>query len=133
MTLTISDPGILFPGISLLFLAYTNRYLALATIIRELNRVISSSDDFDANREEQIKNLLYRITLIRQMQLYGLLAFIACVLAMSAVLLDLQKIAVVSFGASMVLMIISLVVAFLEVARSGDGLRIEIERTHPRK
>jgi len=45
MTLNITDPAILFPGISLLFLAYTNRYLALASIIRQLNKVIDEHYD----------------------------------------------------------------------------------------
>lgn len=130
MTLKITDPAILFPGISLLFLAYTNRYLALAGIIRELNKFIAKSDIYDENREKQIKNLLARILLIRQMQLYGVLSFIACTLSMSFLLLGFERLGVLAFGASMLFMIISLCVAFIEVARSGDGLRLEIERTH---
>ena len=75
MTLNISDPAILFPGISLLFLAYTNRYLAIANIIRSLNKVIN--EQYDENRELQIQGLLFRIQLIRYMQLFGILAFIS--------------------------------------------------------
>jgi hypothetical protein len=130
MSLNVTDPAILFPGISLLFLAYTNRYLALASIIRKLNEVISHSERFDDNREKQIQNLLARVILIRQMQLFGILAFICCTISMSALLLGWQHVGVVAFGGSMLCMFISLCVAFLEVARSGDGLRLEIERTH---
>ena len=133
MNLNITDPAILFPGISLLLLAYTNRYLALANTIRELNKFIASSDSFDENREDQIKNLLSRIVLIRWMQLYGIASFIFCIISIGALLIGLQFVGTFTFGFSLVLMLISLVVAFLEVARSGDGLRIEIERTHPRK
>jgi len=68
MSLNITDPAILFPGISLLFLAYTNRYLALANIIRQLNKVID--DHFDENREKQIQDLLARVKLIR-LRYYG--------------------------------------------------------------
>ena len=131
MTLNISDPAILFPGISLLFLAYTNRYLAIANIIRQLNKVID--DHYDENREQQIQGLLFRIKLIRYMQLFGILAFILCTISISALLLSSEFFGKVAFGASISSMFVSLCVAFLEVARSGDGLRIEIERTHHKK
>lgn len=133
MNLNVTDPAILFPGISLLFLAYTNRYLALATIIRDLNKFIARSTDYDENREKQIKNLLHRVTLIRLMQLYGILAFLCCTLSVATLLLGLLTIGKLSFAGSLFFMFVSLLYAFLEVARSGDGLRIEIERTHPPK
>ena len=129
MNLNISDPALLFPGISLLFLAYTNRYLAIANIIRELNKVIA--EHFDENRERQIQGLLVRIQLIRYMQLFGLLAFICCTISIGALLLNWDLIGRLSFGASILFLFISLCSSFLEVAKSGDGLRIEIERTHP--
>lgn len=131
MALNITDPAILFPGISLLFLAYTNRYLALANIIRQLNKVID--EHYDDNREQQIRNLLVRVSLIRYMQLCGILAFICCIISMSSLLLEFESIGRIAFGGSMVFMLTSLLLAFAEVARSGDGLRIEIERTHPKK
>ncbi|MGH1429101.1 MAG: DUF2721 domain-containing protein [Arenicella sp.] len=131
MTLNISDPAILFPGISLLFLAYTNRYLAIANIIRQLNKVID--DHYDENREQQIQGLLIRIKLIRYMQLFGILAFILCTISISALLLGSELFGKIAFGTSIASMFVSLCVAFLEVAKSGDGLRIEIERTHPKK
>lgn len=135
MALNVTDPAILFPGISLLFLAYTNRYLALANIIRQLNKVIGEHYDDkheDDNREKQIQNLLARIALIRYMQLLGILAFICCTVSMSSLLLGFPSIGRIAFGGSMVFMFLSLCVAFTEVARSGDGLRLEIERTHPK-
>lgn len=131
MSLNITDPALLFPGISLLFLAYTNRYLAIAKIIRELNIVIDKH--FDDNREEQIQSLLFRVTLIRYMQLFGILAFIFCILSSSSLLFDKPTLGLIAFSASMLSMFISLCVAFMEVWKSGSGLRIEIERTHQKK
>lgn len=133
MNLNVTDPAILFPGISLLFLAYTNRYLALAAIIRDLNKVIASSTEIDVNREKQIQNLLHRVTLIRLMQLHGILAFLCCTVSVATLLLGMVFIGKLAFAGSLVFMFISLCFAYLEVARSGDGLRIEIERTHPRR
>ena len=131
MTLNITDPAILFPGISLLFLAYTNRYLALASIIRQLNKVIDEHSD--NNREQQINNLLVRVKLIRHMQLFGIMAFICCIISMSSLLLHQQSLGQIAFGASMVCTLLSLCIALAEVAKSGDGLRLEIERTHHKK
>jgi len=128
MSLNITDPAILFPGISLLFLAYTNRYLALANIIRQLNKVID--DHFDENREKQIQDLLARVKLIRLMQLFGIMAFISCILSISCMLFGFQTAGEYAFGGSMACMFVSLCTAFIEVSKSGDGLRLEIERTH---
>jgi len=69
MDMSITDPAFLFPGISLLFLAYTNRYLALASIVRKLNEIEES--EFDQNREKQIESLHMRILLIKYMQVFG--------------------------------------------------------------
>ena len=128
MTLNVSDPAILFPGISLLFLAYTNRYLALANIIRQLNKVIDNH--FDENRERQIQGLLRRVKLIRMMQIFGIIAFLFCNISIGALLLNGVLLGQLAFGASIASMFISLCFALTEVLKSGDGLRIEIERTH---
>ena len=59
MTLNITDPAIMFPGISLLFLAYTNRYLALASVIRTLNKDLKKQDEKNANLpSDEIKALI---------------------------------------------------------------------------
>ena len=82
MNITLTTPALLFPTVSLLMLAYNNRFLTLATIIRTLH------DRYHANREEsllaQIANLRYRVYLIRNMQIYGVLSLIFCVVSMLA-------------------------------------------------
>jgi len=131
MILNISDPAIFLPGISLLFLAYTNRYLALANIIRQLNKTFD--ENFDENREKQIQGLLFRVQLIRIMQLLGISSFIFCTISISALLFGFSLFAQITFGASVFTLFASLCVSFVEVAKSGDGLRIEIERTHKKQ
>ncbi len=131
MILNITDPAFLFPGISLLFLAYTNRYLALANIIRALN---SSSDDHDSgNRIEQIRSLHLRIILIKYMQALGVLAFLFCVLAMLCLMFDRQDTGEVLFVGSLVCMVISLTLSLTEIMKSGQSLKIELDRTEVRK
>ena len=127
MDLSITDPAFLFPGISLLFLAYTNRYLALASIVRKLNE--HSDTEFDENREKQIESLHMRILLIKYMQVFGVLAFLCCVFSMFALVFSLETIAIVLFVLSLLCMTASLFVSLKEILNSGKSLRIELDRT----
>lgn len=125
--LRLVDPAFLFPGISLLFLAYTNRYLALANIVRQLNQLVD--ENCDVNRLAQIQNLKVRIRIIKFMQLFGVVAFIFCVLTMMAIYLQSEVSARVLFMLSLVSMLISLSLSFAEILQSGKTLDIELERT----
>jgi len=127
MNMSITDPAFLFPGISLLFLAYTNRYLALASIVRKLNEIEES--EFDQNREKQIESLHMRILLIKYMQVFGVIAFLCCVLAMLCLIFAFKEIAVVLFVSSLLCMCASLLLSLKEILKSGQSLRIELERT----
>ncbi len=128
MTLSITDPAFLFPGISLLFLAYTNRYLALASIVRALNT--SFNDDDSHNRVKQIKAIHVRILLIKYMQAFGVLAFLFCIFSMFALISGKQNHGEVLFMTSLVAMTISLCLSLVEVLKSGQSLKIELDRTH---
>ena len=128
MTLSITDPAFLFPGISLLFLAYTNRYLALANIVRALNK---DFDDQDSNnRIQQIKSIHIRILLIKYMQAFGVVAFLFCIFSMLSLISGRQQYGEVLFIASLASMAISLLLSLTEVLKSGQSLKIELDRTH---
>jgi len=127
LSISITDPAFLFPGISLLFLAYTNRYLALASIVRKLND--HDQGEFDENREKQIESLHTRILLIKYMQVFGVLAFLCCVLTMFSLVFALQDIASILFIGSLVFMTTSLILSLKEILQSGQSLRIELDRT----
>ena len=127
MNLSITDPAFLFPGISLLFLAYTNRYLALASIVRKLND--HDVHEFDENREKQIESLHLRILLIKYMQVFGVFAFLCCVLAMIVLIFALQSAALALFVSSLFCMTASLLLSLTEILQSGKSLRIELDRT----
>lgn len=127
MNLSITDPAFLFPGISLLFLAYTNRYLALASIVRKLND--HDINDINENREKQIESLHLRILLIKYMQVFGVLAFLCCVTTIMMLIFTLDKIALVLFISSLSFMMVSLLLSLTEILQSGKSLRIELDRT----
>jgi uncharacterized ion transporter superfamily protein YfcC len=130
MNLNITDPAIMFSGISLLFLAYTNRYLALASVARTLNKDLKNQDE--QNRIRQIQNLHLRINLIKYMQVFGVISFLFCVFAMLTLFWKNQFLGETFFIMSLVTMIISLLISLAEILKSGESLKIEFERTNVR-
>ena len=65
--ITLTTPGLLFSAISLLLLAYTNRFLTLASLIRKLHAEYLENPDKLVHG--QIRNLQRRVNLIRNMQI----------------------------------------------------------------
>jgi hypothetical protein len=123
MELTLTTPALLFPAISLLLLAYTNRFLTLAQLARSLYDRYER--DPDANVKGQLENLRYRIRLIKYMQVYAVLGFFCCVLCMFVVFVGQPFLASIVFGASLVLMLISLAVSLREVQVSIDAIELQ--------
>jgi hypothetical protein len=127
MQFTINTPALLFPAITLLMLAYTNRFLALATLIRNLNRQYKEgTNDLDLIRL-QVKNLLRRLTLIKQMQASGIASFFFCVLSMLLVYIQHPVWAFSIFGLSLFLLLISLILSLDEIFISTRALEIELK------
>ena len=126
MILEISTPALLFPAVSLLFLAYTNRFLHLAALVRNLHL------DWIETKEEalraQIDNLRRRLKLIRWMQLLGAASLLLCVISMVAVMFGYGRTGIVTFDAALVLMGASLIALILEIWCSGGALQILLKR-----
>lgn len=125
MVINLSTPALLFPAISLLLLAYTNRFMALAQLIRELHSRMSRAPDLTIKR--QIDNLRLRVRLIIQMQVLGVLSITTCVLAMVCLYFESTQFGNLSFGLSLLLMTGSLVLSLWEILISGNALNIELE------
>lgn len=120
MELTLTTPALLFPAISLLLLAYTNRFLTIATIIRSLyDRYHSVPDE---NLLAQIANLRYRTYLIRNMQIYGVLSLLFCVASMFALFAGWVAGGQWSFGIALILMIVSMLISLRELQISVGAL-----------
>ncbi len=125
MELSITTPALLFPAISLLMLAYTNRFLGLANLIRSLH----SQYNEHANKEgvlKQIKNLRLRLRLIRLMQWFGVFGLFMCVLSMFFVYLVYPLLAGFFFASSLVTMLLSLFLSLSEIQISTRALEIEL-------
>ena len=124
MELTLTTPALLFPAISLLLLAFTNRFLTLASLIRELHR------SYKANPEEivmaQLANLRYRVILIRNMQIFGVASFFCCVLSMFSLFSGYQQLGQIIFGLALILLLVSLGISLREVQVSVDALNVRL-------
>jgi hypothetical protein len=125
MELTLSTPALLFPAISLLLLAYTNRFLALAALMRELYGRYRNEPD--PKIKGQLKNLRYRIIIIRNMQVCGVASFFFCVLCMIALFEGLMTLGQWIFGASLALLLLSLALSLREIQVSIDALTLQID------
>ena len=126
MILEISTPALLFPAVSLLFLSYTNRFLHLAALIRNLHRDWEELKD-DALRA-QIENLRRRLVLIRWMQLLGASSLFLCVASMVSVIFEFHQIGMIAFIIALAFMGISLACLVLEIWCSGGALQILLKR-----
>lgn len=120
MEISLTTPALLFPTVSLLMLAYTNRFLALATIIRNLHDRYKAEND--GNILGQIANLRYRIYLIRDMQIFGVLSLLFCVVSMFALFAGWIAAGQWSFAIALVLMIVSMVISLRELQISVGAL-----------
>lgn len=125
MDITLSTPALLFPAISLLMLAYTNRFLALASLIRQLR------DDYRANHEQdvlaQIAALRFRVRLILWMQGAGVSSMALCIAAMLALLAGFIAFATWLFASSLALMLGSMVVSVWEIRLSANALDVALK------
>jgi len=122
--LELTTPALLFSAISLLFLAYTNRFLVLAQLIRQLHGNRRAEVREVVSR--QIDNLRKRISLMKLMQLLGVISFILCTLAMFAVFFHLGLVGELLFGASLLSLVGSLVVSLYEVWISTGAIELEL-------
>lgn len=126
MTISLTTPALLFPAISLLLLAYTNRFLAIATLIRNLHRKHQESTEHKEPLVGQIENLRTRLTLIKSMQVVGVSSFFFCVLSMLMLFQNWTVLGNYLFGISMVLLLISLGISLRELQISTKALNLEL-------
>jgi hypothetical protein len=125
MDISINTPALLFPAISLIMLAHTNRFLALS------NRVRSLHDKYEKHEQKhiihgQIKNLRYRLKLIKNMQALGVLTFLCCIICMYFIYINWQVMAHWVFAISLITFSFSLILSFVEIQQSTKALELEL-------
>lgn len=124
MELTLTTPALLFPAISLLLLAYTNRFLAVAAVIRQLHNQMKSGQ---GQYHEELASLRHRVELIRQMQAVGVLSLFFCVLCMFLLFAGLVLPGKLVFGVALLLLLASLGLSVREIQLSADALNLHLK------
>lgn len=125
MEFTLQTPTLLFSAISLLMLAYTNRFVVIANLIRELY-TLHTNNPSDITFA-QLFNLRKRMRIIRNMQVFGGLSFFFSVLSLLLILLEQSQFAQTMFAFSVVLLLVSLVLLLMELQISVNALNIQLK------
>ncbi|SFC71005.1 Protein of unknown function [Parapedobacter composti] len=125
MSITFNTAALLFPAISLIMLAYTNRFLALAALVRSLHAKYLEHNKSGV-LHGQIKNLRYRLKLIQQMQALGVLSFVTCIVCMYCIYIDHGFLTELTFALSLLFFALSLIVSLLEIRVSNKALELEL-------
>lgn len=129
--LTLTTPALLFSAVSLILLAYTNRFLSYAQLVRNLHdRFVQQPTKLLL---DQIKNVRLRLHLTRYMQLLGILSLFFCVLSMFLIYVNLQPVAAFAFGIGLVLLIASLALSVWEIQISVKALELHLKDMETRR
>lgn len=123
--LDLTTPSLLFSAISLILLAYTNRFLSYASVVRALKE--KHQQTHDPKDIAQIANLRKRLYLTRSMQILGILSLLFCVIAMFFIYVSWQVFAAWIFGIALLLLAASLCVCIWEINISVKALEIHLE------
>jgi hypothetical protein len=125
LEININTPALLFPAITLLMLAYTNRFLSLASLVRKLHDEYQRGEK-EKNILNQIKNIRSRLNLIRYMQGFGIMSFLCCVLCMYTIFRGWMQIAHLIFAASLIFLLASIILSLLEINKSTKAIELEL-------
>ena len=142
--LTLTTPALLFSAVSLILLAYTNRFLSYAQLVRQLrDRYMENPTDITVAQIENLRKRLNltrtmqcpapasfvsglrkRLNLTRTMQGLGIASLFFCVVSMFLIYIGLQLLSAYVFGLALILLIASLGVSFREIQISTRSLEI---------
>ncbi|MFT3737184.1 MAG: DUF2721 domain-containing protein [Breznakibacter sp.] len=128
---SLSTPTLLFSAVSLILLAYTNRFMGYAQLVRSLYK------EFRENKDDvllaQIRNLRKRLQLTRFMQLFGILSLFLCVVSMFLVYVNIHDLALLAFGVALLLLIASLAVSAWEIHISTLAVEMHLRDMEEKK
>jgi hypothetical protein len=125
MDITFNTPALLFPALSLVLLAYTNRFLALANVVRTLHNQYEKKEN-KVLIHGQIKNLRYRPKLVKNMQALGAVSCMFCIVCMYMVYIHHYLLAHIFFAIAMILFAISLLISLIEINLSNKAIELQL-------
>ncbi len=122
--LTLITPTFLFSAVSLILLAYTNRFLAYTSLVRNLK--VKYMENKSSVTKAEIENLKKRLKLTRLMQLYGVASLLLCVATMFLIYIGLQTVSAVIFAVALLFLITSLALSVWEINISSKSIQIHL-------
>lgn len=122
--LTLTTPALLFSAVSLILLAYTNRFLSYAQLVRTLKE--QHLQHPSKVTRAQIDNLRRRLHLTRTMQILGVSSLFLCVVTMFLLYVGFFVLSAYVFGVALLLLIGSLGVSIWEIQISVRALEIHL-------
>ena len=122
--LTLTTPALLFSAVSLILLAYTNRFLAYAAVVRSLHATFKENPNILLFG--QIQNLRKRLRLTRTMQILGITSLLLCVVCMFLVYVHFSVLAEFTFGIALILLMLSLALSIREIQISVKALDLQL-------
>ncbi len=120
--LEVTTPALLFPAISLLMLAYTNRFVTLAGLVRDLKAEHDKKPS--ENLKLQIDNLAFRLNVIQYMQVMGALSFFFCAFSMFSFFVHKAELGTLMFGVGLASLLLSLILLIVELLVSVRALKL---------
>lgn len=129
MEFTLTTPALVFSTISLLMLAYTNRFSAVADLIRNLHDAAVEKDEEDMVITCQLRSLRKRVVLIRNMQFTAILSLFFCVFSMFLLFFEKVTAGEIVFAIALILLMISLIISAIEINMSVHALNIQLGET----
>ena len=112
-------------------LAYTNRFLAYAQVIRNLKGEHENRPS--TMTKLQLDNLRKRLYMARSMQIYGVISLLLCVVCTFFIYIGLQTLAVYTFGIALLLLVISLGISVKEILISVKALEFRLDNVEAEK
>lgn len=122
--LTLITPTFLFSAVSLILLAYTNRFLAYTSLVRNLK--VKYMENKSSVTKAEIENLKKRLKLTRLMQLYGVASLLLCVATMFLIYIGLQTVSAAIFAVALLFLITSLALSVWEINISSKSIQIHL-------
>lgn len=123
--LDVTTPALLFPAISLLMLAYTNRFVTLAGLVRDLKAMHDQAPS--QNLRLQMDNLAFRLNVIQYMQMMGALSFFFCAFSMFSFFIHKNSMGTWMFGFGLGALLISLILLMIELSVSVRALKLMLK------
>lgn len=123
--LSISTPALVFPALSVLMLAYTNKFIAISKRVRALHA--EHRNNPSKNLKDQISVMTKRMTYIQNMQITALSGFSANIISIACILLGFHVAAMILFFLGLVLVLCSLIICILEIVNSTRVLTLLLE------